>query len=256
MNEEVWKNMEPIGISRYSVSVMGTLRNDSTGRLLGVNPADSGYHRVSLQADNNSKINTCIHVLVAKMFIPNPDGKPSVDHINRDRSDNNPKNLRWSTLSEQSYNRKSHTRSGRPIYQLSTDGEIIKRWEKIKDAESVLSIGNSNITACAKGTYKTAGGYIWKYCDDVDEDLPGEEWKQLLSHEGYYISNMGRVKYPNGAKVYGSQDEHDYMIVSLTDKKSELVHRLVCLTFHGENPDTKDQVNHIDGVKNNNKSCY
>lgn len=47
-----------------------------------------------------------IHRLVAETFIPNPENKNTVDHINRNRSDNRISNLRWADMQEQSRNTK------------------------------------------------------------------------------------------------------------------------------------------------------
>lgn len=47
-----------------------------------------------------------VHRLVAETFIPNPNNLSDVDHINNNRSDNNYKNLRWVTRSENHFNRK------------------------------------------------------------------------------------------------------------------------------------------------------
>jgi hypothetical protein len=52
-----------------------------------------------------SKKNTCVHRLVGQAFIPNPENKPEVDHINRIRHDNRLENLRWATREENQENK-------------------------------------------------------------------------------------------------------------------------------------------------------
>ena len=68
---------------------------------------NSGYLGVNLCNNNHSSIHT-IHRLVAVAFIPNPDGKTDVDHISRDRTDNQVSNLRWATRSENCRNMGVH----------------------------------------------------------------------------------------------------------------------------------------------------
>ena len=65
-----------------------------------------GYQVVKL-VDKTVKV----HRLVAEHFIYNYDDKPDVDHINRDRSDNRVKNLRWVTKSENSQNKSFHKKN-------------------------------------------------------------------------------------------------------------------------------------------------
>ena len=48
--------------------------------------------------------NNRIHRIVAKLFVPNPDNKPCVDHINGDKHDNRAVNLRWVTYKENNDN--------------------------------------------------------------------------------------------------------------------------------------------------------
>lgn len=55
-----------------------------------------GYREIRIK-----KKSYFVHRLVAETFIPNPENKPTVDHINRDTTDNRLLNLRWATYSEQ-----------------------------------------------------------------------------------------------------------------------------------------------------------
>ena len=59
-----------------------------------------GYRRLRI---NGKDCN--LHRLIAEAFIPNPENKPLVDHINRNRTDNRVENLRWVTYSENCKNK-------------------------------------------------------------------------------------------------------------------------------------------------------
>lgn len=97
-----------------------------------------------------------------------------------------------------------------------------------------------------------------------------EEWKDIEGYEGIYqVSNYGRVKSLDrqvsngkglklqpGRLLSQSYNQKGYPIVYLSKnakQKTITVHRLVALAFV-KNIDKKPQVNHIDGIKTNNKA--
>ena len=64
-----------------------------------------GYNHCMLYRDNGKVRKACkVYRLVAKAFIPNPENKAQVDHIDRNKQNNNVTNLRWATSSEQKCN--------------------------------------------------------------------------------------------------------------------------------------------------------
>ena len=58
-----------------------------------------GYLKVTLY-DNNKSIQKLVHRLVAEAFIPNPDNKPHINHIDGDKHNNCASNLEWCTPQE------------------------------------------------------------------------------------------------------------------------------------------------------------
>jgi hypothetical protein len=64
---------------------------------------NGGYCITSLTKDKISNF-AFVHRLVAKAFIPNPDNKPFVDHLNTIKTDNRVDNLRWCTQEENNNN--------------------------------------------------------------------------------------------------------------------------------------------------------
>lgn len=51
------------------------------------------------------------------------------------------------------------------IYQYDLDGNLIRKWDSIKQAGETLGINRPSISNCLKGRYKSAGGFIWKYSE-------------------------------------------------------------------------------------------
>ena len=87
-----------------------------------------------------------------------------------------------------------------------------------------------------------------------------EEWKWIDGYEGeYQVSTKGNIKsfkkYKEGAILKPKKDGKDrYLMICLSNNGSQkyyLIHRLVAQAFI-QNPNNKEEVNHIDGNKKNN----
>lgn len=121
---ETFKKIEEF--SNYSISNLGNVRNDKTGRILKTYTKPSGYMQVQL---GRKTIPQYIHRLVAKAFIPNDDNKPQVNHKNGIKCDNKVENLEWVTASENDlaygYTSRIENRKKKIIATNIDGGEII-----------------------------------------------------------------------------------------------------------------------------------
>ncbi len=119
--------MEVQNYPNYTIDTTGNIININTGKVLStcVNKK-TGYKMVSLWKDNKEKHNT-IHRLLAEHYIPNPDGKRYVDHIDRNKLNNDLSNLRWGTGTENNLNSKSQERDNHNIY-YKKDRNVFRVW--------------------------------------------------------------------------------------------------------------------------------
>lgn len=157
--KEIWKQ---IPNSVYSISNTGKVRNNKTTRILKPIKDKDGYSLVGLVTTLGNK-QFKIHRLVAQAFIPNPDNKPQVNHINGDKSDNRVINLEWNTCKENINHAISFglIKTRTPIY-CSTNNKI---YSSVREAGRELNIHPGYISQVCKGTYAQAKGYNFEYIE-------------------------------------------------------------------------------------------
>lgn len=264
--EEIWKTIEDY--PNYEVSTFGNIKNKTTNNILTPRKTSHGYLRINIQKNNKYK-SFYVHRLVANIFIPNPENKPTVNHIDACTSNNNLINLEWATMSEQNKHKiKTNIQIGRHINNIwRIDINTYKKLEKYNSTtEAVKWLRLQNLTKrknskkiaetlskVSKGVYNSAYGYKWMY-EFNNHEIKDEKWKEIpfeiIGINNYYVSDHGRIK--NNINICNLQPDITGYVKIQINKKSYLVHRLVALGFL-PNLKNKKQVNHIDGNKNNNK---
>ncbi|MCP3033588.1 NUMOD4 motif-containing HNH endonuclease [Halobacillus sp. A1] len=94
-----WKEVD--GFPNYLVSTEGEVINKTTVKRMNQHVNHGGYKYVNLSHKGKAK-QQLVHRLVATAFIPNPDNKAVVNHIDADRGNPKKSNLEWVTHKENS----------------------------------------------------------------------------------------------------------------------------------------------------------
>lgn len=151
--------------------IKSTLRDE---RILKTQTDNNGYQRISFTIDRK-RAHHKVHRLVAEAFIPNPENKPQVNHIDGNKQNNCIDNLEWVTNIENAHHaisnglwenvligsKKENMRRRKPIIATNiTTGETIY-FESVDSAER--EIGTRHIIDVIKGKRRQAKGYTFVY---------------------------------------------------------------------------------------------
>ena len=162
---EIWKDVKGYeGV--YQVSNFGRVKRVTTGRILKGGKDKYGYLIVNLYKNSVGSIKT-IHRLVAEAFIPNPENKPQVNHVDENKTNNSLDNLEWMTAKENTNHGTRNERSGKsqsiPIIATNLKtGESMEFYGSNECARQ-LGLHQASITKVLKGRLRQTGGYTFKY---------------------------------------------------------------------------------------------
>ena len=153
-------------------------------------PDPKGYLKVRTSV-NNKKTCIKVHRAVAEAFIPNPEHKPQVDHIDGDKTNNNVSNLRWVSnrenfdysvqngMREKSFEVLQRSINNPEIKRLAVlgaikkcqkktycfdkSGNLIGVYNSAKEAAKAFGGIGSGVSACCRGDMPTYKGVVFRY---------------------------------------------------------------------------------------------
>lgn len=184
--EEIWKDIKGYE-GLYQISNLGRIKRlvsvkCKTERFLSITKDKKfNYCRVMLSKDNETK-RFLIHRLLAEHFIPNPENKPCIDHINGDRSDNRLDNLRWCTHKENNNfpiarknNSDAQKRLRTNIEWVNKNNEAVSKAMKRPEVRAKLSMAAKN---------------VWKNPDYLEKQIKNRPKKGVCKYDmnGVFIS--------------------------------------------------------------------
>ena len=182
----------------YEVSNLGKVRKISSGRVLKQCLDSKGYPSVNVN-DGKKVTLKVVHRLVAIAFLPNPENKPCIDHIDTDRTNNKvvfkkdgsidymETNLRWVTPKENANNPNSLKKlrnaqnnedkkrkriatrltnggktSPKEVFSYTKEGCFVMKFSSITEAAHAVGKKNATISVAIDSNNRTAAGYVWR----------------------------------------------------------------------------------------------
>ena len=215
-----WKPIIIDGMkTNYEVSNIGDVRNAITKKILSKYMDKDGYLHSTIVRPNGNQYHPGIHRFVATAFIPNPDNKPEVNHINGKKYINVDLNLEWSTTSE---NILHAFRTGLKTAIVGSSNSLSHYTDKqIHEVCKLLEQRTPN------NIISELTGVERKYITDIKK---GRRWKHISK-----LYNIPEEKYPKDMKLYVEElllagydkaEILDILNLDLNNKNFEMVKRI------------------------------
>lgn len=178
--EEIWKDI-PGYEGYYQVSNMGRVKcldrvvyrgENRNGvpiyqrvysKVLAIHTTRNGYYSIMLHKDGKSR-RFLVHRLVAWAFIPNPNGKPDINHKDGNRKNPVVTNLEWCTQGE------NILHASRILHTMKYHGKAVRcietgeEFKSIREAARHYGVADTNLGNSIRGKgQKRCAGYHWEF---------------------------------------------------------------------------------------------
>ena len=238
---EIWKNVVVKGetYENYQVSNLGrmmSLNYRNTGRAELIKPIErkDGYLQACF-SENNKIVTYPWHRIVAEAFLPNPEGKPCINHkiegdegkkinivyLNEDGSvDEERSTIEWATYKENNnhgtHNERISKALSKIVLQFTLDGKFVKEWESVQECgRNGFSI--SAVCRCCNGKIPHYKGFIWKY-KDKNETTITDSTKDKIKERQKRYRERNKDKIREYQRQYRQQKRQENNEISYKEK--------------------------------------
>ena len=206
----------------YGINEEAQIFSSLSGKILTNILDTSGYYRVKLVCNDGISRKFLVHRLLAQVFIPNPENKPCVNHIDGDKTNNSLSNLEWVTVLENNLHAfkiglNSNNGSNNPRTLLSEDlveliyidmlnglrvNDVCKKYNITKDcAKGIRSKKNwknvldkhPDILTEKRSSRLSRSTIIW-ICEKIQEGLNNSEIISLSKNKNITISKLKDIR--------------------------------------------------------------
>lgn len=146
----------------YAITTFGRVWSYKNQKFLRPGLDKDGYQLVNLCV-NYKKRTFKVHRLVAEAFIPNPDGKPQVNHKDEVKTNNSVSNLEWATIKENVNHGTGIQRSAEKRKKKVRCIETNEIFASLCEAAEAVNGSVGYISKCCRGKQKTHKKLHWEY---------------------------------------------------------------------------------------------
>lgn len=181
------------GLEKFRAIKAGKIWSDKDKKFVKTQIVN-GYHILKIPTGNFT-----VHRIIAQTFIPQPEDKPYVNHIDENKVNNCVENLEWVTQKENTERHSKVTSHSRQVNQIDPKtNELIETYNMITDAAKAVDVTRRAIQHVLSGKNPTAGGYYWEYVNvnnyhDILDEGELDNAIQVKDCKNYYVFSDSKV---------------------------------------------------------------